>query len=97
VGETTSKATKTVEIIPGPNETVTSYSVRYVRVPAPIIVADLDGLTIDGHKKKSDKCEIDPILHEEILQRAVELAKIAWTATGQENVQLVMQSGQRTE
>jgi hypothetical protein len=42
-------------------------------------------------------CELDPILHEEILQRAVELAKIAWTATGQDNAQLVLQSGQRSE
>lgn len=42
-------------------------------------------------------CELDESLHEEILQRAVELAKIAWTATGQENVQLVMQAGQRSE
>lgn len=42
-------------------------------------------------------CELDPILHEEILQRAVELAKIAWTNTGQDNLQAVMQAGQRSE
>jgi hypothetical protein len=42
-------------------------------------------------------CELDESLHEEILQRAVELAKVAWTATGQENVNLVMQAGQRSE
>ena len=80
-----SAATKTVEIIAGPSESITSYSIRYVRVPAPIIVADLDGLTIDGKSNISTECEIDPILHEDILQRAVELAKIAWTATGQDN------------
>jgi hypothetical protein len=71
--------------------------VRYVRVPSPIIVGNLDGLSIDGVTAVSTKCEIDPILHEDILQRAVELAKIAWTATGQENVNLVMQAGQRSE
>ena len=90
-------ATKRVEIIAGVGETVSSYSVRYVRVPKPIIVADLDGLTIDGQSTASSECEIDPILHEDILQRAVELAKIAWTATGQDNAQMVLQAGQRSE
>ena len=42
-------------------------------------------------------CELDPILHEDILQRAVELAKVAWTATGQDNAQMVLQAGQRSE
>jgi hypothetical protein len=42
-------------------------------------------------------CELDPILHEDILQRAVELAKIAWTATGNDNAQMVMAAGQRSE
>jgi hypothetical protein len=36
-------------------------------------------------------------MHEEIVQRAVELAKVAWTTTGQENLQPVMQAGQRSE
>lgn len=92
-----SVATKTVEIIAGPEDVISSYSIRYVRTPSPIIVGNLDGLTIDGISAVSTNCEIDPILHEDILQRAVELAKVAWTATGQENVQLVMQAGQRSE
>lgn len=95
--DTQGKATKTVEIIAGPSESVSSYSVRYVRVPAPIIVGNLDTLSIDGETAVSTKCEIDPILHEDILQRAVELAKIAWTATGQDNAQMVLQAGQRSE
>ena len=90
-------AVKRVEIIAGVGEDVSSYSVRYVRVPKPIIVADLDGLTIDGQGTASSECEIDPILHEDILQRAVELAKIAWTSTGQDNAQLMLQAGQRSE
>lgn len=94
---TNGAATKTVEIIPGPGETISSYSVRYVRVPSPIIVGNLDGLTIDGISTVSTKCEIDPILHEDILQRAVELAKVAWTSTGQDNAQMVLQAGQRSE
>ena len=95
--DTSGKATKTVEIIAGPGDTITSYSVRYVRVPAPIIVGNLDGLSIDGITQVSTKCEIDPILHEDILQRAVELAKVAWTATGTDNVQAELAAGQRSE
>lgn len=92
-----SVATKTVEIIAGPSESITSYSVRYVRTPLPIIVGNLDGLTIDGVSTVSEACEIDPILHEDILQRAVELAKVAWTATGQDNAQVILAAGQRSE
>ncbi len=84
------------DIIVGPTDTLTKYTIRYVRRPNPIIVSDLDGLTIEGISHASE-CELDPILHEEILQRAVELAKIAWTNTGQDNLQAVMQAGQRSE
>lgn len=90
-------STKTVEIIPGPGDTISSYSIRYVRTPSPIIVGNLDGLSIDGVSTVSTACEIDPILHDDILQRAVELAKIAWTQTGQDNTQSVLQAGQRSE
>lgn len=78
---------------------VLDYSVRYVRVPKPIILADLtaDNLSIDGYSEMSESCELDPILHEAIVQRAVELGKIAWTATGQDNMAPVIQSGQRSE
>ena len=59
-------------------------------------MSDLDGVTIEGVGHASE-CELDPILHEEIVQRAVELAKAAWTSTGQDNLQVVSQMGQRTE
>lgn len=86
------------DIVIGPSDTLTNYYARYVRKPTPIVVADLDGLTIDGDDtgKKRD-CTLAPILHEEIVQRAVELAKVAWTNTGQDNLQAVMQAGQRSE
>lgn len=84
------------DIVVGPSDTLTKYTIRYVRRPNPIIVSDLDGLSIEG-KSTATECELDPILHEEILQRAVELAKIAWTNTGQDNLQSVMQAGQRSE
>ena len=89
-------ATKVAEIITNLGDTVGTYSVRYIRKPKPIILEDLDGLTIEGIGTTTE-CELDPILHEDILQRAVELAKIAWTSTGNDNVQAVMQAGQRSE
>lgn len=84
------------DIVIGPSDSMAKYTIRYIRRPKPIIVSDLDGLTIEG-LSDTQGCELDPILHEEILQRAVELAKVAWTATGQDNVQVVMQAGQRSE
>ena len=93
------KATKYVEIITNSWDTIGNYSIRYIRTPSPILLADFtaDGLSIDGQSTQSTKIDIDPILHEDILQRAVELAKIAWTQTGQDNTQAVIQAGQRSE
>ena len=100
VGGTSSAPTYTkyAEIITNAGVTISNYTVRYVRSPKPIIVADLsaDSLTIDGLNTVT-QCELDPILHEEIVQRAVELAKIAWTATGQDNTNAVLAAGQRSE
>lgn len=102
------KSAKAVEIITPPDVTISSYTVRYIRKPKPIIVGNLDGLTIDnyyiegttgptGALTTDGECEIDSMLHEDILQRAVELAKVAWTATGNDNAQMVLQAGQRSE
>ena len=99
-------STKKVELIFGPEVNVETdspiYKLRYVRVPKPIITGNLDGLEIDGYTYEglggsNAVCEIDPILHEDILQRAVELAKVAWTSTGQDNLQVEMTAGQRSE
>lgn len=52
------------------------YRIRYVRRPAPIILEDLpedQDLTIDGVRSYSE-CELNPILHMDILNKAVELA-----------------------
>lgn len=93
---TNNNTSNKADIVIGPSDTLTKYTIRYVRRPNPIIVSDLDGLTIEN-KSTATECELDPILHEEILQRAVELAKVAWTNTGQDNMQPVMQAGQRSE
>lgn len=92
----------TADLVVGSNDTITSYEIRYVRKPKPIIIGELDGLTIEGYTYGTEGnqamgCELDPSLHEEILQRAVELAKVAWTADGPNNAQLVIQTGQRSE
>lgn len=70
---------KMVEIAPGHNDIITKYSVRYLSRPNPIILSDLEdeGVSINGQTKETP-CELDPILHEEIIQRAVELAKAAY-------------------
>ena len=101
VDEDGHSSAKMVEIVCGPEvkgTVIPDYKVRYIRVPAPIIVGELDGLTIDGYEYGDiEVCEVDPILHEDILQRAVELAKAAWSATGQDNTQAIIQTGQRSE
>ena len=103
--------TRQVEIITTPEvktDQPLKYIVRYIRRPKPIITGDLDGLTINGYYLTgttavsgatpwTGECELDPILHEEILQRAVELAKVAWTQTGQDNTNAVLAAGQRSE
>ena len=86
----------TVEIIPNSQETVKSYTLKYVRRPKPIILANLKSeygdVSINGETEIS-QCELNPLVHREILQRAVELAKI--TYLGDANG--IIQSGQRAE
>ena len=58
-----------------------NYTLRYVKKPNPIILTNLtdDDLSIDGKKIKTP-CEFPYQLHQEILERAVTLAKIAYQA-----------------
>lgn len=51
------------------------YIIRYLKKLNPIILADLDNtnVSIDGKTKKHD-CELNSILHEYILERAVDMA-----------------------
>lgn len=80
------------ELIVGPNDTINKYTIRYIKKPKAIILSDLDGVTLDG-KTKAQECELDTILHVEILQRAVELAKAAYTGGLQEQLALGSNSG----
>lgn len=54
-------------------ETITGYKMRYVRRPNPIVLTDMpDGLSIEGFDKENP-CELNPILHPEIVQKAVDI------------------------
>lgn len=83
-------------LIVNSNETIAEYLLRYIRRPAPIITADLSSeygnLTINGIGTISE-CELNPIIHQEILQRAVELAKAAYES----DVKATIELGQRSE
>lgn len=101
-GQTTSAI---VEVIINNNDLslTAEYKIRYVRRPNPIIVANLasaigEGVTVGGVAGPTE-CELDPSVHQEILQRAVELAKAAYAAdqSGQVQLQNEMTVGQRSE
>ena len=63
---------KVVEIVSKYN--VESYLVRYLSRPTPIILTDLtDSLSINGISVKTE-CELNPVIHRAILERAVKLA-----------------------
>jgi hypothetical protein len=76
------------------------YNIRYVKRPRPIILTDLsdtfgEDLTINGYNKAMT-CELNESTHEAILQRAVELAKVAWAGNLNE-AQLEIEAGKRSE
>lgn len=76
------------------------YNIRYVRKPRPIILTGLsdsfgEDISIDGYKQAMT-CELNESTHEAILQRAVELAKIAWAGNAND-VQLEVEAGKRSE
>lgn len=53
-----------------------TYKIRYVKRPRPIVLEKMpDGLSIEGYSDETT-CELNPILHMDILQKAVELAII---------------------
>ena len=66
---------KVVEIVSKYN--VESYLIRYLSRPAPIILTDLtENLSINGISVKTE-CELNPVIHRAILERAVKLAIIS--------------------
>lgn len=58
---------------------VDRYLMRYISQPTPIVLVDLpDGLSINGVSTESE-CELNPVVHRAILERAVQLAIISKT------------------
>lgn len=84
------------EVVIKYDSSLTDYKIRYVKRPKPIILANLadeySNISIEGLNTITE-CELDPILHPEILQRAVELAKSAYTGDLNSSVEL----GKRSE
>lgn len=86
-------STPIAQLIPSSGDEIAKYIIRYIKKPTPIILEDLEeGLSIDG-KSEITECELDPILHEEILQRAVELAKATYIGDVTSTIEL----GNRSE
>lgn len=86
-----------VEII-GKFSSTPDYKLRYVRTLTPIVLDDLtnygEDLTIEGYKFITE-CELPVEMHHEILERAVTLAKIAWS--GGTSTQAAAQQQRRSE
>lgn len=85
-----------LELLLSYGDSLISYKIRYIKRPTPIILTDLSplGLTIDGISAPTD-CILDVAMHAEIVQRAVELAKMSYDSQNvQENI---IQAGARTE
>ena len=77
-------STPTVELIGRFNGTPT-YKIRYVKRPAPIVLANISP-SIEG-VSTAQPCALPEHLHQEILRRAVNLAKIAWSEPKVEQTQ----------
>lgn len=58
---------------------ILSYTVRYIRLPQPIVLEDLTGtgLSIEG-AETVQTCELPEQLHQSILAEAVRMAKATW-------------------
>lgn len=72
------------------------YNIRYIRKLKPIILVNLtdidNELSIEGYQEPMES-ELPSELHEDILQRAVELAKAAYSGTLQDTISLGAVSG----
>lgn len=65
-----------IEIISDYN--IYKYLVRYLSRPKPIVLADLNDISINDTKVRTE-CELNPVIHRAILERAVRLAIISKT------------------
>lgn len=90
---TQSEEGSNVELIPGYGIKSCKYRIRYIRYPSPIILQDLpEPLEIGGIRVETS-CELNKEIHQDILQRAVELAKMAYIG----NDTAILEMGKRSE
>lgn len=76
-----------VEVLGRFKGNIKDYAMRYVRQPKPIILVNLpEGYNIDGYSSATD-CELPVEMHEEILDRAVLLAKVSFESNLSDNNQ----------
>lgn len=93
--------TNRVELIPPEsNGSISRYTLRYVQKPTPIIFKGslINGMSIEGITSMEDgeyECSLDPIMHQELVQRAAELAKAIYQ--GDLNMQIALGLGSQTE
>lgn len=80
---TTNDDINVVEIVTKYN--IKDYTIRYLSKPTPIILADLDGLSIDKETKTTE-CKLNSVLHKPILERAVLLALSSRNIQNKSNV-----------
>ena len=65
-----------IEIVSDYN--IDEYLVRYLSKPKPIVLTDLSDISVNGVKVRTE-CELNPVIHRAILERAVKLAIISKT------------------
>jgi len=61
---------------------ISKYLLRYVKRPRPIILVNLSEVGTDltiNELSEASECELNPVTHRPILERAVMLAKTAWS------------------
>ena len=59
---------------------IKNYTIRYIEQLDPIVIEDLDYGTVKGVNTKTE-CKLNPALHEAILARAVQIAKVSMGAS----------------
>lgn len=85
-----------IEILANNIDIIHQYTIRYIRKPRAIILQNLgNDVTMDDGETNEQSCELDTILHHEILQRAVELAKAAYV--GDLNSQIALGVNSETD
>lgn len=101
-GQSSSSPLAEIIVSNADNSHTIAYRMRYVRKPNPIVTVNLTSavgnVTIEDFVGPSE-CELDASIHQEILQRAVELAKAAYASdqSGQAQLNNQITVGQRSE